>query len=87
MAKSNDTISIFMLIVFALLILIWYKINVIEPNTLYRPNMIFNYPTRIYNSTRNMSYDLRCEPKIPKNNYIFPRSSIQPNIRRKCLDF
>ena len=36
-------------------------------------------------STRNMSYDLRCEPKIPKKDYYFRSSSIQPFIRPKCL--
>ena len=36
-------------------------------------------------STRNMSYDLRCEPKIPKRDYYFRSSSIQPFIRPKCL--
>ena len=37
-------------------------------------------------STRNMSYDLRCEPIIPKNNVLFPNSSIEPHYRRKCLE-
>jgi hypothetical protein len=36
-------------------------------------------------STRNMSYDLRCEPKIPKRNYAFHGSSIEPLHRPKCL--
>ncbi len=36
-------------------------------------------------STRNMSYDLRCEPKIPKLNFLFRNSSIQPYYRLKCL--
>ena len=36
-------------------------------------------------STRNMSYDLRCEPRIPKKKYPFYGSSIQPLIRPKCL--
>ena len=37
-------------------------------------------------STRNMSYDLRCEPIIPKRNYAFHGSSIEPLIRPKCLN-
>lgn len=37
-------------------------------------------------STRNMSYDLRCEPIIPKQNYLLQGSSIEPHYRRKCLD-
>ena len=36
-------------------------------------------------STRNMSYDLRCEPKIPKRNYPFYGSSIESLYRPKCL--
>ena len=36
-------------------------------------------------STRNMSYDLRCEPKIPKRHLIFGNSSIEGLIRPKCL--
>ena len=36
-------------------------------------------------STRNMSYDLRCEPKIPKRNYPFYGSSIESLHRPKCL--
>ena len=45
----------------------------------------FNYPS-FSPSTRNMTYDLRCEPKIPKRNYAFMGSSIEPLIRPRCLD-
>jgi hypothetical protein len=37
-------------------------------------------------STRNMSYDLRCEPVIPKCDVGIMNSSIEPHYRRKCLD-
>ncbi len=37
-------------------------------------------------STRNMSYDLRGEPFIPKKDFGFMSSSIDPHYRRKCLD-
>ena len=37
-------------------------------------------------STRNMSYDLRCEPKILKQKFFFRNSSIQPYYREKCLE-
>ncbi len=37
-------------------------------------------------STRNMSYDLRCEPIIPKQKYGIMDSSIEPLCREKCLD-
>ena len=36
-------------------------------------------------STRNMSYDLRCEPIINKQNYYFFGSSILPKKQYKCL--
>lgn len=35
---------------------------------------------------RNMSYDLRCEPHIPKQNFPFQNSSIMPYYREKCLN-
>ena len=38
-------------------------------------------------STRNMSLDLRCEPTIPKVNYPFMGSSIEPKRQYKCLDY
>jgi len=37
-------------------------------------------------STRNMSYDLRCEPIIPKSHLGIMNSSIEPHYRKKCLD-
>ena len=37
-------------------------------------------------STRNMSYDLRCEPRIPKRNTPFMGSSIMLPPQIKCLD-
>ena len=43
---------------------------------------LFNIGTR---STRNMSYDLRCEPRIIKKNYDWLNSSIIHPIQNKCL--
>jgi hypothetical protein len=81
MKYSNDKLITITILIIIIIILAYYlKYNI-------EPNMIFNYPTRIYNSTRNMSYDLRCEPLIPKNNYMLMGSSIQPHYREKCLDF
>lgn len=37
-------------------------------------------------STRNMSYDLRCEPRINKKNYYFSGSSIELPTQLKCLE-
>ena len=34
---------------------------------------------------RNMSLDLRCEPPNPKNNNIWPKSSIDYHYRPKCF--
>ena len=54
-------------------------------------NFIFNYPSRSFCPTRNMSYDLRCEPKIPVNEHAFLNASVIPHpdcdkIPKKCLD-
>jgi hypothetical protein len=53
-------------------------------------NYLFNYPSRSLCPTRNMSYDLRCEPKIPITENVFLNSSVIPhpdceNIPKKCL--
>jgi len=34
---------------------------------------------------RNMSYDLRCEPEIKKQPFVFNNSTIDYYIRPKCL--
>lgn len=36
-------------------------------------------------SKKNMPYDLRCEPKIEKKNFLFRNSSINYYVRPKCL--
>ena len=50
------------------------------------PFQVLGYPTRLVNPTRNMSYDLRCEPTIPKVNYAFMGSSIGPHTQYRCLN-
>jgi len=45
-------------------------------------NNIFNVGIR---STRNMSYDLRCEPRIEKNEYNWLNSSIIHPKKIRCL--
>ena len=44
----------------------------------------FNYPS-FSPSTRNMTYDLRCEPQIPKNSFNFMNSSISPHTSPRCI--
>ena len=44
--------------------------------------IFFNIGTR---STRNMSYDLRCEPRIQKNEFNWLNSSIIHPKQYKCL--
>lgn len=44
---------------------------------------IFNNATR---HTRNMSYDLRCDTRIPEREMIFNNPTIIPNEQVKCLD-
>ena len=51
---------------------------------------MFNIPTRQLCPTRNMSYDLRCEPRIPVTEQAFLNSGFIPHpdcdqIPRKCL--
>ena len=76
----NLLLTLFILIIF--LILFNYRFEKFHINPYLR---LWNIPTRILNQTRNMSYDLRCEPKIKKKNYHFMGSSIEPNIQHKCL--
>jgi hypothetical protein len=46
----------------------------------------FGYPSRIYEPTRNMSYNLRGDPYIiPKKMYPFMGSNIGPFYYRKPL--
>ena len=44
----------------------------------------FNYPS-FSPSTRNMTYDLRCEPQIPKTSFNFMNSSISPHTSPRCI--
>ena len=39
----------------------------------------FSYPTRVYNPTRNMSYDLRGEPVIYPDYYLVTPVGVHPN--------
>lgn len=51
--------------------------------------LIFGYDEPFYKlspSTRNMSYDLRCEPRIPKTNNCFKNSAIELPHQYKCLE-
>ena len=72
----NNNISIILIIFIILLYILFNK----KSKESFR--LFYEYSP----STRNMSYDLRCEPIIPKNNCLFPNSSIEPHYRRKCLD-
>ena len=46
-----------------------------------------NYPYTISTrSTRNMTYDLRCVPKIKKHKYIWNYSVNEPQHYGKCLE-
>ena len=65
-----------LIVFFVLLYLIYYK------NENEHFEQIWWKPSP---STRNMSYDLRCEPPIRKKNYPFYGSTITPLVRPKCL--
>ena len=74
-----------LLIIFLLTVLIILFINDNEKN---KKNNKENFKLLFYESspsTRNMSYDLRCEPPIRKKNYPFYGSTITPLVRPKCL--
>ena len=58
---------------------------VVEKNKNIRSNENFRLFYESSPSTRNMSYDLRCEPIIPKQTFGIMDSSIQPHYRMKCL--
>ena len=83
--KLDNNKLIIIILVLAILILIKKNKNVnINTNTNNKEAFRVFYESSP--STRNMSYDLRCEPIIPKNHYGIRNSSIEPHYRRKCLD-
>ena len=50
-----------------------------------KENFISNFFKIGNRSTRNMSYDLRCEPRIQKNEYNWLNSSIIHSKQYRCL--
>lgn len=73
-----------------LLLLIYFISKLFNSKTEDFNNLMFNIPTRQLCPTRNMSYDLRCEPKIPVTEQAFLNSGFIPHpdcdqIPRKCL--
>ena len=70
--------------IFLILIIIIFFYLIHNGDKLYLENFRLFYESSP--STRNMSYDLRCEPVIPKQNYGLMNSSIQPHYRKKCLE-
>ena len=72
------------------LLLIYFISKLFNSKTEDFNNLMFNIPTRQLCPTRNMSYDLRCEPKIPVTEQAFLNSGFIPHpdcdqIPRKCL--
>ena len=83
--KSNVKFTLAILILIIIVCILARKL-IIE-GFHYQPYLLeLGYPTRIYNPTRNMSYDLRCEPHIPKRNYYHMGSSIEPHYYNKCIN-
>ena len=62
-------------------IILFSSLTLIEHHSVYI--MPFNQPTR---STRGMSYDIRCMPKINRKNSVWMNSHIEPNHYGKCLE-
>ena len=77
------------IIIFIILIYFIYQI-ISTPKEGFN-NVMFNIPTRELCPTRNMSYDLRCEPQIPVTEQAFLNSGLIPHpdcaqIPRKCFE-
>jgi hypothetical protein len=79
---NGDTILIFLSFILIIMLINHYNKCCYDYNT----NEGFRLFYESSPSTRNMSYDLRCEPVIPKTNFGIRDSSIEPLYRRKCLD-
>jgi|DEB0MinimDraft_6_1074348.scaffolds.fasta_scaffold466552_1 hypothetical protein len=78
----EDNFYLLLIIVILVLLLIRFK-SVENFHYLYYN---FGYPSRIYEPTRNMSYNLRGDPVIiPKVYYPFMGSNIGPFYYRKQL--
>ncbi len=72
-------LNIYMIILYLFamfLFFVFYKKNNDEP---------FQMFMKMSPPKRNISLDLRCEPKIPKKNYGFYNSTIDYYERPKCL--
>ena len=80
MKLDNNKLIIIILVLVILILIVKYK----NKNTNNKEGFRLFYESSP--STRNMSYDLRCEPIIPKNHYVIRNSSIEPYYRTKCLD-
>lgn len=79
---NGDTVLVFLS--FILIIMLINHFNKCSDNYISTEGFRLFYESSP--STRNMSYDLRCEPIIPKTNFGIRNSSIEPHYRRKCLD-
>ena len=62
-------------------IILFSSLTFIEHHSVFI--MPFNQSTR---STRGMSYDIRCIPKINRKNTVWLNSHIEPNHYGKCLE-
>jgi hypothetical protein len=90
MKLDNNKLIIIILVLAILILIVKYKNKNENTNENKNKNTNNKEGFRLFYesspSTRNMSYDLRCEPIIPKNQYGIRNSSIEPHYRTKCLD-
>lgn len=90
MKLDNNKLIIIILVLAILILIVKYKNKNENTNENKNENTNNKEGFRLFYesspSTRNMSYDLRCEPIIPKNHYGIRNSSIEPYYRTKCLD-
>lgn len=68
-----------MIKVFLIILLILILVKPIRENF----EQLFWNTTR---NTRNMSYDIRCEPEIEKTEYLWLNSVLTPDKLVKCLE-
>ena len=90
MKLDNNKLIIIILVLVILILIVKYKNKNENINENTNENTNNKEGFRLFYesspSTRNMSYDLRCEPIIPKCDLGIMNSSIEPHYRKKCLD-
>lgn len=85
--KLNHIIFLLFFLVLVCFLYQYFMNNCEYFHNYYHHDSVFNYPSRVYCPTRNMSYDLRCTPSVRHDHYAFNNSSViqHPSCQQKCL--